>query len=79
MAIFKILLNPHAANYIPQRQSTLQVMSIGISRTIIPFEIHARVSTMYSWLDVTKRTEIVYNNIAKSKKVSFVTRLVRYR
>lgn len=54
------------------------IEAISISRRIIPSEFHDRVKTMYSWLDVTKRTETVYNGIAGIKKPTLALRLLRY-
>lgn len=54
------------------------IEAISISRRVIPQEFHERVKSMYSWIDVTKRTEIVYNNISTLKKPSLALRFVRY-
>ena len=54
------------------------VEAISISRRIIPSEMHERVKSMYHWTDVAKRTEIVYNNIANTRKGSLAERLIRY-
>ncbi|KAF9416272.1 hypothetical protein HW555_006346 [Spodoptera exigua] len=34
---------------------------------LCPFECNMRIRKMYNWMDVTKRTEIVYNNISLNK------------
>lgn len=54
------------------------VDAILISRRIDPYEMHERVKSMYDWLDVAKRTEVVYNNIAMSRRPSLAMRLMRY-
>jgi len=49
-----------------------------ISRRLVSSEMHERICNMYSWLDVAKRTEVVYNNIAANQRPSLATRLARY-
>ena len=49
-----------------------------LSKNVIPFQFHERVKTMYSWLDVARRTEIVYDNIARMRRISLPVRLMRY-
>ena len=53
--------------------------AISICRRIVPIEMHERMKTMYTWLDVTKRTEIVYNNISMTRFPSLVERFARYQ
>jgi len=53
--------------------------AISICRRIVPTELHDKMKNMYTWIDVAKRTEVVYNNIASSKKPSLAQRLVKYR
>lgn len=64
----------------PNAESIAQavVQGISICRRIHPMELHERVKSMYSWLDVSRRTEIVYNNIAASRRPSLALRLIRY-
>lgn len=52
--------------------------AIIISRKIIPNEIHERIKSMYSWFNVAKRTEIVYDNIMINLKSSLSVRLMKY-
>lgn len=53
--------------------------AITLSRRIDPMEFHERVKGMYNWMEVARRTEIVYNNaITKVKRPSFALRLIRY-
>jgi phosphatidylinositol N-acetylglucosaminyltransferase subunit A len=53
--------------------------AISISRRLVPSEMHEKVCNMYSWLDVAKRTEHVYNTINEIPQPCFATRLLRYR
>jgi len=41
-------------------------------------KIHDRIKDMYSWRDVSARTEKVYNKIVKSPKLSVLERIKRY-
>lgn len=52
--------------------------AVSICRRIVPSEMHERMKTMYTWLDVTKRTEIVYNKIVSTKFPSLAERMARY-
>ena len=52
--------------------------AIGAIDTHDAFAQHERVRTMYSWRDVARRTEIVYNRIVDSAPVPLVERLRRY-
>eukprot|EP01038_Epipyxis_sp_PR26KG_P005548 gene5548-7667_t len=54
------------------------IEAISISRRINPNEFHERIKTMYNWLDVAKRTEIVYDNIHQTPVPSLALRLLRY-
>lgn len=36
-------------------------------RAIPPFECHRKVSSLYNWHDVTQRTEVVYDIVARDK------------
>jgi len=55
------------------------VSAVSICRRVHPKELHERVKNMpYSWWEVSKRTEVVYNNIAMSRRPSLALRLVRY-
>jgi phosphatidylinositol glycan class A protein len=51
--------------------------AISVSRRIVPSDMHKLVSSMYSWLDVCDRTEIVYDRIMMMKIPSLGTRLLR--
>ena len=55
------------------------VEAISVSKRLMPSELHDKMRTMYSWSDVAKRTEVVYNNIAATKVPSLLQRLLRYR
>jgi phosphatidylinositol N-acetylglucosaminyltransferase subunit A len=52
--------------------------AILISRRTVPIETHTRVQSMYSWMEVAKRTEVVYKNMLTSKVPTLGTRLLRY-
>lgn len=54
------------------------VEAISISRTIIPMEFHERIKSMYSWPEVAKRTETVYNTIISNRILTLAMRLTRY-
>eukprot|EP00981_Chlorochromonas_danica_P008525 scaffold2208_cov170-Ochromonas_danica.AAC.9 len=54
------------------------VQGISICRRVHPMELHERVKNMYSWFDVCRRTEVVYSNIATSRRPSLAQRLLRY-
>jgi hypothetical protein len=54
------------------------IEALSVSRRVVPLDFHERVKGMYSWLDVAKRTETVYNVMASIKKPSFGIRLTRY-
>lgn len=50
-----------------------------IARRVQVEEFHERVRSVYNWIDVAKRTEVVYDNIMNnSRGVSLQLRLVRY-
>lgn len=49
-----------------------------IYRKALPNELHEQVKTMYSWLDVSERTEVIYNRMLGSKIPSLATRYIRY-
>lgn len=52
--------------------------AVSISRRIVPFEMHERVRTMYNWLNVAHRTEIVYDEIELTVRPSLAVRLMKY-
>lgn len=52
--------------------------AIVASRKIVPSEMHARIKTMYNWMNVCERTEVVYDKIAKSAVPTLGTRFLRY-
>ncbi|XP_024525619.1 phosphatidylinositol N-acetylglucosaminyltransferase subunit A isoform X1 [Selaginella moellendorffii] len=45
---------------------------------IDPQEMHNRMTRMYSWMDVAKRTEVVYNHAAATPRSNLRDRLARY-
>lgn len=52
--------------------------AVSISRRIVPFEMHERVRTMYNWLNVAHRTEVVYDEIEVSVRPTLAARLMKY-
>lgn len=54
------------------------IEAVSISRRIVPSEFHERVQNMYNWIDVCKRTELVYDRIACSIRPSIAIRLWRF-
>lgn len=43
-----------------------------------PFSMHNRMKTLYSWMDVAKRTEVVYDHALSSEDDDLLLRLSRY-
>ncbi len=64
----------------PNCQSLCQALieGIALSRRVDPWEFHNRIQTMYNWLEVARRTEIVYNNVYLTRRPSLSIRLLRY-
>jgi phosphatidylinositol N-acetylglucosaminyltransferase subunit A len=54
------------------------VEAVVVSRRVDPNEFHERVKSMYNWMDVAKRTEVVYQNIAMTRRPSLAIRFMRY-
>jgi phosphatidylinositol glycan class A protein len=52
--------------------------AISILPTINPEEMHNRMKKLYSWQDVAKRTEIVYDRALKCSNRSLLERLMRF-
>ncbi len=48
------------------------------NQMMCPMQRHSRVSQMYHWPDVVRRTDIVYQSAIRSTKVSWRQRLARY-
>jgi len=48
-----------------------------MARRVIPNEMHNRVMLMYSWVDVGRRTELIYNRISLHRTPSLATRFQR--
>lgn len=40
-----------------------------------PLVAHEKIRSMYSWHDITRRTEIVYNNISQNREPLLYERL----
>jgi phosphatidylinositol glycan class A protein len=68
----------------PSSCSLISGLELAIERhrngkRIDPFELHKQVKSMYNWRKVAKRTENVYNTVAKfTKNISFVEKLYKY-
>jgi phosphatidylinositol N-acetylglucosaminyltransferase subunit A len=52
--------------------------AVSISRRIVPYEMHERVRTMYNWLNVAHRTEIVYDEVELTLRPTLAVRLMKY-
>ena len=52
--------------------------AVSISRRIVPYEMHERVKTMYNWVDVSRRTEAVYDEITLAAVPSLAERFMKY-
>lgn len=52
--------------------------AISILPSINPEEMHNRMTKLYSWQDVAKRTEIVYDRALKCSNRSLLERLSRF-
>eukprot|EP00668_Euglena_longa_P012395 GGOE01014843.1.p1 GENE.GGOE01014843.1~~GGOE01014843.1.p1 ORF type:complete len:464 (+),score=155.05 GGOE01014843.1:137-1528(+) len=62
----------------PNPQSLVEAIQEGIAkvRSVSPWDFHERVSKMYSWDDIARRTEVVYNKVAAAEKLPFVDLLL---
>ncbi|KAI8924281.1 hypothetical protein BC831DRAFT_402716 [Entophlyctis helioformis] len=58
--------------------SVRRAISMVKSNRIDPYDMHRKVSQMYSWADVAQRTEEVYRNVMENDHVSLAERLQRY-
>ena len=52
--------------------------AISMTRRVIPNELHQRIVVMYSWMDVSERTERIYNDMAVTAFPSLASRFLRY-
>lgn len=52
--------------------------ALPLAAKVHPTEFHQRVRDMYNWMDVARRTEIVYDHVAQAPVPTFAERLVRY-
>lgn len=48
-----------------------------VGKYVCPFECNERISEMYSWDNVTRRTEIVYDTVLQNSSEPFGDLLVR--
>jgi phosphatidylinositol N-acetylglucosaminyltransferase subunit A len=64
----------------PETNSLVKAVedAIVLCRQVVPNDLHEKVKGMYSWVDVAKRTERVYNEIMLKKRPQVATRLLRY-
>lgn len=51
--------------------------AVVVSRRTVPNETHARIKTMYSWLNVCQRTELVYYGMMQTGRPTLGTRFLR--
>ena len=63
----------------PSVRDLVVALSEGVSlaRRVTPSELHQRIVVMYSWTDVSVRTEEVYDNMASSAFPSLACRFLR--
>ncbi len=47
-------------------------------KNVRPHAMHAEVAKMYNWVDVSKRTEEVYQRVSQQPRLPFIERLRRY-
>lgn len=52
--------------------------ALPLAEKVVPAEFHKRVRHMYSWMDVARRTETVYDRVRESTMPTFAERLWRY-
>ena len=46
-------------------------------RVLAPVEVHERVKKLYTWQDIARRTEVVYDKVTQETDFDFVQRLKR--
>lgn len=66
----------------PSVESLVEGLATAISEKIDkvdPFEFHQRVREMYSWQRVAKETILVYDEVLKKPRLTFLQRLARYK
>lgn len=61
---FQFLSSPNVALIDGLEKAMLDLRE---GRAIPPFECHKKVSSLYNWHDVTQRTEVVYDIVARDK------------
>nr|CAD7195565.1 unnamed protein product [Timema douglasi] len=54
------------------------IANLKAGKVVSPTECHKRVKSLYNWMNVTQRTEIVYNTIAKEKRKTLGAQLRNY-
>nr|CAD7592712.1 unnamed protein product [Timema genevievae] len=54
------------------------IANLKAGKVVSPIECHKRVKSLYNWMNVTQRTEIVYNTIAKEKSKTLGAQLRNY-
>eukprot|EP00842_Homolaphlyctis_polyrhiza_P001709 jgi/Hompol1/2539/HPOL_002949-RA len=59
-------------------KSVRRAIHMVLEDRIDPFEMHRRVSQMYSWADVAARTEEVYRSVMEISRLPLAERLMRY-
>ncbi|XP_013186976.1 phosphatidylinositol N-acetylglucosaminyltransferase subunit A [Amyelois transitella] len=59
------LTEPNVGSLVEGIEQAMQDLSAG--RMLCPFVCNRKVKTMYNWMDVTRRTEVVYNKIIRNK------------
>ncbi|CAE7341530.1 PIGA [Symbiodinium microadriaticum] len=51
--------------------------AVSMTRRVVPNELHQRIILMYSWMDVSERTERIYNDMVLSAFPSLASRFLR--
>lgn len=66
------------AEPVPENMVEAIGRAIKILPSIDPFSMHNRMRTLYSWTDVAKRTEVVYDHAINARDEDLLQRLSKY-
>ncbi|KAK2163563.1 hypothetical protein LSH36_77g02003 [Paralvinella palmiformis] len=70
------LVEPSAKALVAELESA--IIEQRTNQHMSPYAIHSRVRELYKWQDVAKRTELVYDRIAREREIDLAERLHRY-
>lgn len=70
------LTEPNVASLVDGIERAMRDLELG--NNPCPFACNRRVRQMYSWMDITQRTEIVYNRVSKNRVKSLGLQLKSY-